>query len=330
MISSTQQLRLPSKTEKRSSIRQLCTHLSRNRCVSWSLSVILAVTTIVLWPVASLDVVQAAFCVHLVAFCITAAVLMWTKDSRNAFVMSLNFPISQFLTLLFIIWDCEPLTFVFKTITISGLCVGIRIMRITGARLVYALEHKRKSRVRVSIVQLLIGASLVLVASLHLAYPEHEAFLFAEMALWGCFLVDVLWHFGIWKKTMKKVFGSVTGLSKILSRQNANLDMIKGVKRRQTIITTVGIFFSEIGICAFMILANPELDLLLQDKSNECKQRNSVGSQRIFAFAFPICLAQHIALWVTIYSHVVKKRRGQTKEDRRQILQVSSLISSQS
>jgi hypothetical protein len=72
---------------------------------------------------------------------------------------------------------------------------------------------------------------LVLVASWHLA----------EMPLWGCFLVDVLWHFGIWKMTMKKVLRDVKGAkSEIVSRPNANLNMIKGVKRQQTVITTVG------------------------------------------------------------------------------------------
>jgi hypothetical protein len=332
MSSSTQQLRLSSKTEKRPSIRQLCSHLSRNKCISWSLNAVLAVTTIVLLPVASLDVVQAAFCVHLVALCITCAILVWTKDSRNAFVMSLGFPVSHFVTLLFVIWDCEPFTFVFKLAMIICLLSGSLLMRITGARLVHALEDKPKSRVRVTIVQLLIGALLVLVASLHLAYPEHEAFSFAEMALWGCFLVDVLWHFGVWKKTKKRVFGDVKALTKILSRQNANLKRIEGVKRQQSIIISVGTLFTEIVICAGMIVVNPALDLFLQDKSNECKQRNSVGSHRCSAFAFLAFLAVHIAVLLVIYSHVVKKRRDEklqnTKEDRRQVLQVSSLISS--
>jgi hypothetical protein len=331
MISPTQQLQLSSKTDKRPSVRQFCTHLSRNRCVSWSLNAALAVTAILLLLFASLDAVQAAFCVHLVAFCITCAVLMSTKDSRNSFVLSAGFPVGHFVALLFIIWDCEPLTFVFKLTMISGLWFGILVMRITGARLVHALEDKPKSRVRVTIVQLLMGASLVLVASLHLAYPEREAFSFAETALWGCFLVDILWHFGIWKKTMKKVFGGVKGLSKIVSRQNANLKMIEGVKRRQSIITIVGTLFTEIVICAVMIFANPALDLLLQDKSNECKQRNLVGAHRISAFAFPAFLAVHLALLVTIYSHAVKKRRDEklrdTKEERYQVLEVSSLIS---
>jgi hypothetical protein len=331
MISSTQQLPLPSKTEKRPLIRRLCTHLSRNRCVSWSLNAALAVTTIVLLLVASLDAVQAAFCVHLVAFCITFAVLVWTKDSRNAFEISLGFPVAHFVMLLVIIWDCEPLMFVMKLTMICCLWSGTLLMRITDARLVYALEHTRKSRVRVSIVQLSIGASLVLVASLHLAYPEHEAVLFAEMALWGCFLVNILWHFSIWKKTMKRVFRGVKGMRNIVSRQNASLKMIEGVKRRQSIITIVGTLFTGIVICAFMIFANPTLDLLLQDKSNECKQRNVVGSHRVSAFSFPAFMAVHIAILVTMYSHVVKKRRNEklrdTKEDRRQVLQVSSLIS---
>jgi hypothetical protein len=87
-----------------------------------------------------------------------------------------------------------------------------------------------------------------------------------------------------------------------------------------------------------MIFANPALGLLLQDESNECKKRNSVGSHRISAFGFPVFLAVHIiAFWVVIYSHVLKKRRDEkllpeTKEEElRHALQVSSLIlSSQS
>ncbi len=297
---------------------------------------VLAVTTIVTLRVASLDAVQAAFCVHLVLFCITCAVLVWTKDSKNAFGMSLGFPVAHFVLLLCVIWDCEPLFFVFKVVLISCLWSVTLLMRITGARLVYAVEHtKLKSRVRVKIIQLLIGALLVLVASLHLAYPEQEALSFAEMALWGCFIVDVLWHFGIWKMTMKRVFRSVKGMGTILSRQNTNLKMIEGVKRRQTIVTTVGVLFAEIVACAFMIFANPALDLLLQDKRNECKQRNSVASHRISAFGFPAFLAIHIACWMTIYSHVLKKRRDEyltMKKEResRQALQISLLISSQS
>ena len=84
------------------------------------------------------------------------------------------------------------------------------------------------------------------------------------------------------------------------------------------------------------MLANPALDLLLQDKRNECKQRNSVGSHRCSAFAFPAALAVHIALLVTIYSHVLKKRRGEklrdTKAESGEVLQGSyvnqSVISS--
>jgi hypothetical protein len=309
MISSTQKLRLPS--EKRPTIPQLCTQLSRNICISWSLNVALAVTTIVLLLVASLDVAQAAFGVHLVAFCITCAILVGTKDSRNTFVASLGFPVAHFVMLLFIIWDCEPLFFALKMLTISCLWFGTRLMRISSSRLVRALEQKPKSRVRVTIVQLLIGASLVLVASLHLAYPEHEVFSFAEMALWGCFIADVLWHFGKWKTTMKRVFRDVKGMRSILSRRNSNLNRIEGAKRRQNIIVTVGTLFTEIISCAAIIFANPALGLLLQDKSNECKQRNSVGSHRISAFGFAIFLAFHITFLLTIYSHVLKKRRSQ-------------------
>jgi hypothetical protein len=292
--------------------------------------VALAVTTIVLLLVASLDVVQKAFCVHLIAFCITCTVLVWTKDSRNAFRLSLGFPVCHFVLLLCIIWDCEPLFFVLKLALISCLWFGTRLMRITGARLIYALDHKPKSRVRVTIVQLLIGASLVLMASLHLAY-EHVAFSFAEMALWGCFLVDVLWYFGIWKMTMKRVFRDLKAVGKIV-RRSPSMIAVKGIKRQQTVITTVGVLFAEVVSCTCMIFVNPALGLLLQDKSNECKQRNSVGSQRLFAFGFPVYLAVHIALWVTIYSHVLKKRRDEklrdTKEEHRQVLQVSSLVSS--
>ncbi len=273
---------------------------------------VLAVTTIVLLLVASLDIVQEAFCIHLVAFCVTCAVLMWTKDSRTAFLMSLGLPVAHFVLLLCIIWDCEPLFFVLKTMAISCDWSGTLLMRISGSRLVYALEHKPKSRVRVTTVQLLIGASLVLVASLHLAYPEQEAFSFAEMALWVCFILDVLWHFVIWKKTMKRVFKGVKGSRKsLVPRRTAILNLIEGVKRRQNIVTGVGTVFTEIVICAGMIFANPALDFLLQDKSNECNQRNLVGSHRLSAFAFVTFLAAHITLWVMIHSLVLKKRRDQ-------------------
>jgi hypothetical protein len=130
---------------------------------------------------------------------------------------------------------------------------------------------------------------------------------------------------------MKRVFRGVKGMRNILSRRNSKLKMIEGVKRRQSIITIVGTLFSEMLICALMIVTNPALDLLLQDKSNECKQRNLVGAYRISAFAFPAFMAVHIAILVLIYSYVVKNRRDEklrdTKVDRRQVLQVSSLIS---
>jgi hypothetical protein len=328
MISSIQQIQLSSKAEKGPLFRQLRTLLSRNRCISWSLNLVLAVTTIVLLLVAPLDVVQAAFCVHLFAFCITCAVLIWTKDSRNAFGLSVVPLVTHFLLLLFIIWDCEPLFFVIKLAVISCFWLATNIMRISNARLVYVLEQKMKSRVRITIVQLLIGASLVLVASLHLAYPEQEAFSFAEMTLWGCFIVDLLRHFGIWRISMKRVFRDVK-----VSRRNPSLEMIKGVKRRQNIMIPAGALFTAIAACTFMISANPVLDLLFQYKSNECKKRNSVGSHRISAIAFPAFLAFQIAYWVTIYSHVLRKKRDQklrySKEDRR-VLPVSSLFSSQS
>jgi hypothetical protein len=100
-------------------------------------------------------------------------------------------------------------------------------------------------------------------------------------------------------------------------------------------ITTVGVLFTEILICAGMIVTNPVLDLLLQDKSNECKQRNSVGSRRASAIGFPAFMAAQIGFLLTIYSNAVKKRRDETlrgtKEDRRQGSYVdASLISSQS
>ncbi len=250
---------------------------------------------------------------------------MWTKDSKNAFGLSVGFPVGHFVVLSFIIWDCEPVFLVLKLVLIGCFWLGTLTMRITSVRLVYAFENTPKLRVRVTIVQKLAGASLVLVASLHLAYPEHQVFSFAEMALWGCFIVDVLWHFGIWQMTMKRVFRGVKGMSKILSRQNKSLNTINGVKRRQYILTTVGVLFTEIVSCAGMIFMNPTLGLLLQDKSNnECKQRNSVGSHRISAFGFAIFLAFHITLWLTIYTHVLKKRQDEKpREERRQVLQGS-------
>ncbi len=224
----------------------------------------LAVTTIVLLLVASLDAVQAVVCVQFVGSCITCAVLVWTKDSRNAFRISLLIPIFHFVGVLFIIWDCEPLTFLFKLAIINGFWFVNLLMRITGARFVYAFEQKPKSRVRVTIVELLIGASLVLVASLHLAYPEHEALPFTEIVLWGCLLGDGLWHFGIWKMTTKKVFRSVkrkmnskrvfqTVKGKMTTKRNPILKMIEGVKRRQTIISTAGVLLMEIFACMIIV-----------------------------------------------------------------------------
>ena len=131
---------------------------------------------------------------------------------------------------------------------------------------------------------------------------------------------------------MKRVFRGLKGMSSIVSRQNANLKMIEGVKRRQTIVTVVGFLFGEIVTCAFMMIGSPALGLLLQHKSNECKQRNSVGSHRMSAFGIPLCLAMHIMLWLMIYSHVVRERREEyltmKKEmESRQALQISSLVS---
>jgi hypothetical protein len=318
MISSAQQQQLSIiKTEKRPSTHQLCAQLSRNRCISWSLNVVLMVATIVLLLVAPHDVVQAAFCLHLFAFCTTCAVFVWTKDSQNAFVLSVGFSIGHFVVLLFSFWDCEPLFFVLKLSLISCLWFGTRLMRITGARLIIALEHKPRSRVRVTIVQILIGASLIFVASLHLAYPEHEALSFAEMALWGCYIVDVLWHYGVWKMNMKRVFRDIKGMRKRTQNSNrnmiSNLTMIEGARRRQIIITTVGCLFTEIISCASLIFSNPALGLLLQDKSNECKQRNSIGSHRVSAFGFAVFLAFHINLWLTMYTHLLKKWRSQKR-----------------
>jgi hypothetical protein len=337
-MNSPPQLQLSSKTDKRPSISQLCTQLSRNRCISWSLNAVLAVTTLVILLVASLDVMQAALCVHLLVFCITSAVLVWTKDSRNAFGLSVGAPVVHFVFLCFIIWNCEPVFLVLKLAFINLTVFSTRIMRITGVRLAHAIEQKPKSRVRVTIVQLLIGASLVLVASLYLAYPDNTVFSFAEIALWGCSIVDVLWHFGIWKMTMKRAFRDVQGMGKIVSRhrRNSSFKTIQGVKRRQYITVAVGIVFSEIVGCAFMIFSNPAFNLLSQDKSNECKQRkSSVGSQRIFAFVFSALLAVHIVFWVLIYTHVLKKRRDayiikKKESENRKILQGSYVNASMS
>jgi hypothetical protein len=53
--------------------------------------------------------------------------------------------------------------------------------------------------VRVTIIQLPIRVSLMLLTSLHLVYPELEALSFAEIVLWDGFIDDllVLWHF-VW------------------------------------------------------------------------------------------------------------------------------------
>ncbi len=103
----------------------------------------------------------------------------------------------HFVWLLFTIWDCEPLFFVLKTIVISCLWFGTCLMRITGARLVFALEEKPKSRVRVTIVQLMIGASLclrhrcILRSILNKRHFRWLKWLFGAASLW---IFVALWH----------------------------------------------------------------------------------------------------------------------------------------
>jgi hypothetical protein len=298
----------PTLRSKRSA--NVSTRLNRNVCISWSLNIAIVVAVTVFLFLATLEVVQAAFCVQMVVFCITCAVLVWSKPSWNIFCLSLGVPAAIFMGLVHMIWNCEVFFGVGKVAAACVLVFCTRFMRIGGSRLLHTLIETPKTRVQVTTVQYLMGASMVLVTSLHLAFPSYESISCAEIVLWGCFLVDALWHFRVWKMDMKRAFRSTETLNKIVSKENFSLKVLNDVKRRQMISTIVGILVVEPLLCMHMILANSVLGL--QEESKECNRRNPIGSDRLALSLFPIALAASIVFWMLIYSHIMSKRRDMT------------------
>ncbi len=309
------------------SFTNVSTQLNRNIRISWSLNIAIVVAAAVLLVVVPLDVVQTTFCAHTIVFCITCAVLVWTKSSWHIFCLSVGVPVTFFVGLAHLIWNCEPLFFVCKVVAVSLLVFCTRFMRIGGSRLLHVLAETPKIRVRVTKVQTLIGASLVLAASLHLAFLNYGAvFSFVEIVLWGCFFVDVLWHFGVWKTDMRRAFRKricpLPGTSSLI--------IVNDIKKRQMVSTIVGVLVAETLLCVYMVLANAVFGL--QEESNECKRRSTIGSNRLALILFPTVLAAHIAIWMLIYAHVTTKRRDMTLRDTKREhhpslqLQVSSLI----
>jgi hypothetical protein len=312
------------------------TKINRYICISWSCNIVVVVAEIALLLFVSLDDVQTAYCVHLIALCITCAVLVWTKSSsRNWFIFSILFTAGPLISLVHIVWNCEPLFFGVKMVMLSFYLLGLRALRINGSRLVRAVEGTPKVLVRVTPVHMFLAASMVLVASLHLAFRSLEVFSFAEVALWGCCLMDTLWHFGVWKMNINRAFRDTKGMNRILSKNSAALQKVNRVRRQQHILNTVSILFTEITGLMLIICANSVLGL--QEESKECNRRTSIGSDRIALFAIPISVAFHICSLMVIYMHAASKwhdtKLRYMKNERRGPnvpLQESSLISVQS
>jgi hypothetical protein len=282
------------------------TKINRYICISWAWNIVVAVAAIVLLLFVSLDDVQTTFCVHLIALCITCAVLVWTKGSvRNWFIFSICFTGATLISLVHIVWNCEPIFFVEKMVMLSMYLLGLRALRIGGSRLICAVEGSPKILVRFTPVQIFLAASMVLVAFLHLAFRSLDVFPFAEIALWGCCIVDTLWHFGVWKMNMNRAFRDVKGLNNALPKTNASVQKMNRVRRQQNILNTVSILFTEIAGIIMNICTNSVLGL--QEESKECNRRTSIGSDRIALFGFPISVAFHICSLMVIYMHVASK-----------------------
>jgi hypothetical protein len=304
------------------------TPLDRTIYISLFFNVAVVAAASVVLAVVSLDAVQTAFSVHMFFFCITCAVLVWTKPSWNIFCLSAGVPAAVFMGLVHLIWNCEAFFGGFKVVIACVLVFCTRFMRIGGSRLLHTLIEMPKTRVQVTMAQYLMGASMVLVASLHLAFPSYESISFAEIVLWVCFLADILWHFRVWKMDMKRAFQSTETLNKIVSKGNLSLKVLNDVKRRQIISTIVGVLVVEIFLCVYMILANSVIGL--QEARNECARRSPRGSDRLALILFPVALAAHIAFWMLIYAHVTSQRRDilkRTKCEPHPVLPESSLIS---
>jgi hypothetical protein len=199
------------------------------------------------------------------------------------------------------------------------------MIRIGGSRLVRVVEGTPKALVRVTFVQMFFAASTVLVASLHLVFRSLEVFLIAEIALWGCCIVDTLWHFGVWNMNMKRAFRSTEGMNKILSKKNSALQYVNMVRRRQYILYTVSAVFTEIICMTCIIYMN------LQEESKKCNKRTSIGSDRIALFLFSFCVAVHTAPLMIIHN-MLTMSKWHDKKPRRPVvpIQESSLISAQS
>jgi hypothetical protein len=298
------------------------TKINRNTCISWSWNIVVAVAAIVLLLFASLDEVQTAMCLHNIALCITCAVLVWMKhSSRNWFIFSILFTGGHFLCVVVTVWNCEPLFYGAKMWLLIAYLLGVRMIRIGGSRLVRVVEGTPKALVRFTYTHIFLAASMVLVASLHLAFRSLGVFLFAETALWGCCIVDTLWHFGVWNMNMKRAFRFTERMNSILSKNNSALQYVNMVRRRQYILNTVSILFTETICMACIIYMN------LQEGSKECSKRTSIGSDRIALFLFSFCVAVHIAPLMIIHMHTMSKRRD--KKRLRPVVPIpeSSLIS---
>jgi hypothetical protein len=286
------------------------TKLDRYICISWSSNIVVAVATIALLFFVPLDDIQTVFCVHLMTLCVTCAVLVWTTGSaRNWFMFSILFTVAHMTMLLFLVWNCEPLFLVEKILMLSLYLLGLRALRITGSRLVRVIEGTPKVQVRFTPVQIFLAASIVLVASLHLAFPSLEVFSFAELALWGCCLVNTLWHFGVWRMNTNRAFRGAKGMDKILAKGNASLQIVNRVRRQQNILNTVSILFTETTGIMMNICANSVLGL--QEESRECHRRTSIGSDRIALFGFPISVAFIICSLMVIYMHAAARYHDQ-------------------
>jgi hypothetical protein len=310
------------KTKSSSGVFQL----NRFIYISWFVNVVVVVAATVILSVISLDAVQTAFCVYMFVFCTTCAVLVWTKPSWNVFCLSVIVPGGQFMLLVHLIWNCEAAFGGLKVVMACGLVVVTRFMRIGGSRLLHTLIDTPKTWVQVTTVQYLMVASMVLLISLHLAFPSYESISFVEIVLWGCFLVDGLWHFRAWKMDLKRAFLTTETLNKIVSKKNVSLKILNDVKRRQVISTTVGVLVVETLFCVYVVLANSVLGL--QEENNECTRRSSRGSDRLAVILFPLVLASLIAFWMMIYAHVTSERRDKLKTVvPHPVLQESSLIS---
>jgi hypothetical protein len=147
-------------------------------------------------------------------FCITCAVLVWTKSSWHIFCLSVGVPVTFFMGLAHLIWNCEPFILVCKVEVGSLLVFCTQFMRIGGSRLLHILVETSKIRVRVTKVQTLIGTSLVLAASLHLAF-YNAVFSFAEIVS--------LWHY--WRIFGLLLCGCIVALWRLEHRYAQGISM---------------------------------------------------------------------------------------------------------